>query len=175
MSHHVIIDGNNLLHAVREHPAATNVGRETLARAVDRWALHHGNPVTVVFDGGTPAPGLIRQMSTERVTVRFSGAETADDVIIRMVEHAARPTAIRIVSSDGVIRHAARHRRCVSTDSAAFVGELLNTGKDRPTPDAVTPQPPGKPAFGNASSWFDAFGIEIDDEPFDGYGAMIGE
>ena len=55
-------------------------------------------------------------MTSRRVEVQFSAPETADDIIIRAVKKASKPRAIRVVTSDSVIGHAARYRRCTHTD-----------------------------------------------------------
>ena len=41
MPRQVVIDGNNLLYAMREHAPIPNVGRETMVRIIERWAKTH--------------------------------------------------------------------------------------------------------------------------------------
>ncbi len=125
MTEHLIIDGNNLLHAMHAHAPIPNVGRETLVRLIERWATPRSERVTLVFDGPVPRGGLARQMRSKRMAVRFSAPLTADDVIVELVKTAVYPTALRIVTGDNAIRLEASYRRCVCTGDAEFVRELF--------------------------------------------------
>ncbi|MEE9295170.1 MAG: NYN domain-containing protein [Phycisphaerae bacterium] len=170
---HVIIDGNNLLYAMHEHAPVPHVGRETLFRAVDRWARTHQNKVTLVFDGPKPRTGLAQQMTSSRVNVQFSAPETADDVIIRKIKKASHPTTIRVVTSDSVISHAARYRRCAHTKCAAFVAELFPADRaDQPQPLAAPEEKPANLSPDDVNHWLDEFGLDIEEPPFDGHDAM---
>jgi len=174
VAEHIVIDGNNLLHAMHDHAPLPAVGRETLVKLLDRWAGEHKDAVTLAFDGPTPSGGLAKQMTSTRMTVTFSAPATADDVIVSMIEQAKRPELLRIVSSDNAILHAARQRRCQTTDAVTFIAGLFP-----PQPDSAPHQPPPsqKPEKPQVKStdetdqWLDLFGVD-DDEPFDGYGAM---
>ena len=177
MSEHVIIDGNNLLYAMHAHASLPNIGRETLVRIIERWAAGSDRRVTLVFDGPVPREGLARQMGSKQrlesgatLTVRFSAPATADDVIVQAVHDAKDPGAMRVVSSDRAIGHAAKHRRCRLTLAADFVAELL------PEPEKIADDAssfPEKPTTDAGESWLDTFGFkDSDDEPFDGFDAM---
>ena len=135
---HVVIDGNNLLFAMREHAPLPGVGRETLVKIIDRWARRGSDDVTLVFDGAVPHGGLSRQMSSSRIAVRFAAPSSADDVIIGMIESCRRPDLFRVVTADGAIGHAARARRCGHISSPSFVRELFaapDSGRvDTPSP-----------------------------------------
>lgn len=179
MPRHIIIDGNNLLYAMHEHAPMPHVGRETMVQVIDRWARSHDDKVTLVFDGPIPRGGLAQQMSSSRITVRFSGKETADDVIVRIVKNAKYPNELRVVSGDGAIRHEARYRKAESVDSAAFVAELFPSaprGIAKPTP-AASDEKPGAMSKKDVDAWLQAFDIDAGppEEPFDGYDAMTGE
>ncbi len=177
MSEHLIIDGNNLLHAMHAHAPLPNVGRETLVRIIERWTAGSDRRVTLVFDGPVPRGGLATQMGSTRrletgstLTVRFSAPATADDVIVQTVRDARDPGAIRVVSSDRAIGHAAKYRRCRLTQAADFVAELW------PEPEKTADDAPSsseKPTTDAGDSWLDTFGYQAsDDEPFDGFDAM---
>ncbi len=120
---HVIIDGNNLMHAVYAHAKRSMAGREALVRMVGRWGAKRSGRVTIVFDGSAPGGGLVQQMGGE-VSVRFSGNLTADDVIIEMIHKSSQPSQLEIVSSDGAITYEARYRKCRVCDSGSFVGRI---------------------------------------------------
>ena len=112
MPQHVIIDGNNLLHAMHAHAPLPAIGRETLVKVIERWAGAREDLVTLVFDGPVPRGGLARQMSSGRIAVRFAAPATADDVIVEMIHHASQPTALVVVTGDTAIRHEARLGAC---------------------------------------------------------------
>lgn len=171
MPAHVVIDGNNLLHAMYEHAPLPHVGRETLVRIVERWAARREDRVTLVFDGPVPREGLADQMSSKHMAVRFSAPITADDVIVAMVQRAAHPADMRVVTSDKAIRLEAVSRRCRHTDAASFVCELF-PATDTPVDECdpvIESDERSDPALNE--DWLDTFGIEKE-EPFDGYGAM---
>ncbi len=176
MSGHVVIDGNNLLFAMHASGLLPNIGREKLLRIVERWSRGHGDKVTLYFDGPTPRGGLAKQMSSTRIHVRFSNAETADDCIIRMIANARYPTGLRVVTTDSVIAHEARYRKCAWITSELFVGELIPgeaSGPQRETRSVR--EKPGELSAAELDSWLTEFDLEDDeDEPFDGFEAMRG-
>jgi predicted RNA-binding protein with PIN domain len=172
MAEHVIIDGNNLLYAMHAHAPIPHVGRETMVKIIERWARQGDDDVTLVFDGPVPREGLARQMTSPRINVRFSAPDTADDVIVRMIHQVANPDNVRAISSDTAILHEARRKRCRYLDAVAFIQELFPpAGRPRPRtqgsaekPDEVSPE--------EAEDWLEEFGLDDEEEPFDGYDAM---
>ena len=187
MPGHVIIDGNNLLYAMHACAPMPPVGRETLVRIVERWAGPGDDEVTLVFDGPIPPPGLAGQMSSDRITVRFSAPVTADDIIVDMIYQAGEgkddlcpPTAIRVVTSDNAIRHEAKGHRSQNTTAADFIDELLPHGFEprppgsvsQPTSPPTAAEKPGGLSAKEAKGWRTEFGLDDEPEPFDGYDAM---
>jgi hypothetical protein len=145
MPQHVIIDGNNLLHTMREHAPIPTVGRETMVRIVERWARRGRERVTLILDGAPPRDGLSAQMTGAHITVRFSAPRTADDLIVDMIHRAANPDDLRIISRDTAIIHEATRRRCTSTLPLDFIQELFPPADAAPAtservekPDAVS-------------------------------------
>ncbi len=178
----VIIDGNNLLFAMHAHAPMPAVGRETLVRVVDRWAKQAGVHVTVVFDGPTPSAGLVRQMASSRVEVRFSAPETADDIIARLIKSMRNSSPpVRVISSDTALRREATRRRLGHSESPAFVAELFAKSRHprREVPDSVdrrtnTSQAQGpdsnreKPDLGSpddTKDWLNYLGFDTGDPP----------
>lgn len=174
MTRHVIIDGNNLFHAMHDCAPLPTIGRETLVKIVERWAKRGEDDVTLIFDGPVPREGLAKQMTSSRITVRFSAPATADDLIAAMIQRARNPETIRVISSDKALRHEAAYRRCLHTDAAGFVAELFpSEAKPKPAPP-TSGEKPDKVTPEEAREWLDVFGVDDDDaEPFDGYNAMI--
>ncbi len=172
MSQHVFIDGNNLLYAMHAHAPVPSVGRETLVRIVERWARQGDDDVTIIFDGPVPHGGLSAQMSSSRITVRFSAPKTADDVIVALVHRARLPDMVRVITGDTAIRREARLRRCGHTEAVAFVRELFPPeGKHRPAA-GITPEKPTELSPEEAQEWVDLFDVDDADEPFEGHDAM---
>ena len=173
MAEHVIIDGNNLLHAMHAHAPLPAVGRETLVKLVERWAKRGDSEVTLVFDGATPREGLARQMTSKRIVVCFSAPQTADDVIVAMVYRAKAPGTVRVISSDTAIRREATHRRCRHTDAVTFISELFPPEGRPTTTPTTTDEKPEKPSDQQTREWLEMFGYDdTDTDPFDGYDAM---
>ncbi len=173
MPQHVIIDGNNLLYAMHAHAPVPTVGRETLVKIIEQWALSGNDDVTLVFDGGVPRGGLAQQMASSRITVRFSAPETADDVIVRMVSAAPHPASIRVVTGDKAIRREARYRRCGDTDAVSFVRELYPDPRASAPPSGKSPaEKPRNVSPQETQEWLETFGLSGDDDTFDGQDAM---
>ena len=128
MPAHVVIDGNNLLHAMRAHAPIPLVGRETMVKVIERWARQGDDRVTLVLDGRPPAGAMAKQMASSRIDVRFSAGKTADDVIVDIIHRAAAPTNLRVVSADTAIKYEAKLRGCAAVSSLDFISELFPPG-----------------------------------------------
>lgn len=164
MPSHVIIDGNNLLHAMHDHAPIPHVARETMVKIIERWARTHDDVVTLVFDGPTPRGGLAKQMASDRMDVQFSAPVTADDVIVRLIHDARHPDTLRIVSSDTAIRHEARRRRCRDTTVLSFIEELFPPTRKQKPATVAPPEKPKHVAPEEALDWLDTFGLSDDDD-----------
>ncbi len=155
---------------MHDHAPVPAMGRETMMRAVDAWARRVGVEVLVVFDGGQPIASLLQQMVTRRVSARFSGRETADDVIVRLVGRMKPSDRSVIVSADKAILREAKVCRCPVLDSVSFVHEVFD--KDRSRPGVVGQPNVEKPGTGgDVDEWLNTFGIDDtddEDERFDG-------
>ena len=172
MDEHLVIDGNNLLPALRESGALPSPGRETLVRLLERWTKDRAIKVTLVFDGAAPPGPMARQLASTIIDVRFSAPRTADDVIVEMVQREPNPARLRVVSDDGAIRHEAGLHRCRHIGAARFVAELF---PGRSTSSASAPRPAEKPDAvtpDEKEHWQRTFGHD-EDEPFDGHEAMV--
>lgn len=126
----VLIDGNNVWHAMRALGPLAAIGRQQVVVVVDRWARQRGLEATVVFDGPSPGGGLEAQMQTGAVRTRFSDRLTADTILVEMIEHVTDAGRVAVVTSDRAILHAARARRCRTLTSVEFVEQLRRS--DRP-------------------------------------------
>jgi hypothetical protein len=173
MTKRVIIDGNNLLFALRDHAPLPPMGRETLAKLLDAWSRKSDVQVTLVFDGASPGEGMIRQMATSRVRVRFSAPRSADDVIADLLRSSPDPDHVRLVSGDSALRQEALQRRCRHCDSVAFVRELCaRPGAPPAAGGNAKPEKPAAPSGEDVDYWVRQFGSDTRDGP--GGGPSVG-
>ena len=101
----VIIDGNNLLHSLpRSERSRGDVRRQALDSV-----RREGIQLTVVFDG-PPPQGAPPVEHLGNVTVRYSGAETADSVIVKILPANRQAKDWVVVTNDRGLQAAARDR-----------------------------------------------------------------
>ncbi len=149
----LLIDCYNVLHvAMPPMLAGLDEGRLCVLLGRTPWAR---GGVTVVADG-RPKPGKASVSPVGSVELVFSAMQgkggSADDVIIRRVRAHTAPRRLTVVSSDRVIREAARRRRAASWSSEEFVNRLCrhlaspggggatDPAEDRPQVDGVPPE-----------------------------------
>ena len=95
----VIIDGNNLLHSL---PSREQNRKSVRRRALDT-VRHEGMSLTVVFDGPPPV-GSPDPEHLGRLTIRYSGASSADDLILRLLPKAGRASEWVVITDDRALR-----------------------------------------------------------------------
>ena len=133
-----LIDGYNV---IRRNPAlrareaeSLEAGRRALVHLVAGLARQGPDDFTIVFDGAR-REGVAPPRG--RVSVVFSRPpETADDVVIRLARE-RRQSAI-VVTSDHVVRDAARRAGCAVLDAEAF---LVRAAAGGPAPPARSVSP----------------------------------
>jgi predicted RNA-binding protein with PIN domain len=104
-----LIDGNNLLGSWGG-PAVAGDGRHEVVRRVAAFCRAKGARATIVFDGAPFRPELGEQQ-LGNVSVRFPGPGRDADALIReLVDVAARPAELVVVSSDKPVYSYARTR-----------------------------------------------------------------
>jgi len=159
----VLVDGNNLLYAARQVAGFGGIDPHQLCRLLSRWGRHRRIEVAVVFDGPLPERAIILQMRASGVDVRFSGARTADDIIVEIIERARAPGRYTVVSSDHAIQHSARYRRAVAVNAEDFIRDMLSPAdEDEPPPASEPPEKPGDPSPDEADEWLRRFGHDAD-------------
>lgn len=145
----LLIDGNNLLHAMRRGaapaPAATVVGR---LRAV----IPPATRIELVFDG-PPDPGSGNVRVASGVTVRYGGRQSADALLARLVAEAAPDTiesaaTILVVTDDGELAAGLRRRGATTARTAWLIARLGRTTTVSPSigrsrPPAASPPDEG--------------------------------
>ena len=90
----VIIDGNNLMHAV-----SPTGGRDVVRQQALETVRGEGVTITVVFDG-PPRQGSPEIEHLGRVTVRYSGERSADDLIVDLIPGGKRAAEWVVVTDD---------------------------------------------------------------------------
>ena len=164
----LLIDGYNLLHATGIAGRGSGPGGfersrlallNFLAASIDPADLAH---TTVVFDAREAPPGLPRMVEHGGLTVRFAAKyESADDLIVELIQAASAPRRLVVVSSDHVIQRAARRRRAKAVDSDVWYAELIRARRERVETVADAPARPAVPLLAeDVSYWLRQFGGE---------------
>jgi predicted RNA-binding protein with PIN domain len=126
MQEHLMVDGNNALHAIpelaNELSRDRNQARESLLRLLEPLQSGENVMLTVVFDGRGGRSSIAKHRNIEEFTVIYSSSvQGADGVIERMLMAAKSPERIVVVTNDGLIRNCAYE----SGASAMRVEELI--------------------------------------------------
>jgi len=112
-----IIDGNNLLGHAGAPRHAADAKRELL-RALANFARAKRTKVSCYFDGSEPE-NFGRNLGS--VTVQFSGAASADDLIARKVQSGS---GWKVVTADRGLAARIQRRQVEVVDPGAFRAEL---------------------------------------------------
>jgi len=99
----LVIDGNNLLHSL----PSTQRSRDEVRRRVLDAVRHETLQVTIVFDG-PPKTGSPAVEHLGRVTIRYSGASTADEVILQLLPKRSGAANWTVVTDDRDLRFRVR-------------------------------------------------------------------
>jgi hypothetical protein len=126
----ILVDGSNLggrLGGARGARAAAEVVRVVLA-----WSRTRRGAVVVVLDG--PPRGEVAERYG-RVTVRWSGARSADELILDLTRRDARHT--RVVTDDAALAAACRAEGAEHLSVAAFAAGVRPGVEEKETPGAI--------------------------------------
>ena len=125
---HIIVDGYNLIFAWDELKALArdrlDLARERLMDILSGYAGFTGAKLVLVFDGfRTPGnPGS--RTEYHNISVAFTkDGETADAYIERIVDEIGKNYAVRVVTSDNLIRLSALRSGVLRCSSGEFKGE----------------------------------------------------
>lgn len=167
----VLIDGYNLMHAAQASPHGSElIGRGLLCRLLGEWSQRCGEPVTIVFDGAAPTPGLAEQIGDPRITVRYSADRSADALIAELIAASSAPRRLLVVSSDHEVQRAAKRRGASVAESPAFVARMKrDLTDDRPAaPDREPPAKRRGVEGEHRDKWMEQFGFDPQaEEPFE--------
>ena len=112
MQEHLIIDGNNALHAIPELASELsrdrNLARDSLLRFLEPIQQNEDSLLTVVFDGRGDKGKIYQKDGNKNYTVIYSSSfQGADGVIERMLLAAKFPDRISVATNDELIRNCA--------------------------------------------------------------------
>ncbi|MFL5342336.1 MAG: NYN domain-containing protein [Gemmataceae bacterium] len=163
-----LIDGYNLLFSLglaskRSEPKAFELAR---GRLLDWLHAAHGadvSNVTIVFDGLHAPAGLQPVWNVRGLRVRFAVGMLADDLIEQLVQRAAEPKKLTVISSDHRVQMAAKRRGCAVWDIGEYVDWVFERGHAPPKPPP-TPAKPAAESAEDAEHWQQEFG-GIDADP----------
>ena len=138
----LLIDGTNLLHALRRGapaaPAATLVGR---LRGVIEMPVR----IELLFDG-PPDQGLRDARIASGLVVRYSGRMSADALLARMVGEAVDPGTLLVVTDDVDLRHEIARRGGRTAGALWLIGRLERSRLESPAIGRPKAPPPANPA-----------------------------
>lgn len=101
----VIIDGNNLLHSLPKNEQ----NRASVRRKALDVVRDGGMSLSVVFDG-PPPKGSPDPEHLGRLTIRYSGASSADDLILRLLPGSTSASNWVVVTDDRALGDRVRER-----------------------------------------------------------------
>ena len=113
----VVIDGNNLLHRL---PPEQRSRADVRRRALD-LVRHESVRLVVVFDGPPPA-GSPTDEHLGKVHVRYSGAASADDVILKLLPDGRAAAQWVVVTNDRRLGDLARSKGAGVRTLAEWLG-----------------------------------------------------
>ena len=160
----LLIDCYNLLHTTMpSNLAGLEEGRlcELLARGP--WTRSRER-VAVVCDG-VVKPGGLAESPAPGVELLYSGRrQSADDVIIDLIDACSSPRRLVVVSNDRVIQRACRRRRGQSWSCEKFIGELARLAASGGASSGGTPpQKQRSLSADEVEQWLETFGIDADE------------
>ena len=124
-----LIDGSNVLGAMRLDRASTDAKRE-LTRLAAAFARAKRTRVTCYFDGVEPQ-AFARHLGN--TTIVFSGSRTADELIVQRVEESS--ANITVVTSDRELISRISRRKVRIVTAQEFVHELRAAQSEQDTFD----------------------------------------
>jgi predicted RNA-binding protein with PIN domain len=124
---HWIIDGMNVIGSRPDGWWRDRHGAMVrLVDALERWTAAEGDDVTVVFEQ-PPRPPITSSV-VEVAHATRPGPNSADHEIVRRVRATNDPSAVRVVTSDGVLSEQVRAAGASVYPSARFRAELDDRG-----------------------------------------------
>jgi predicted RNA-binding protein with PIN domain len=155
-----IIDGTNLLWAVRDYEEGPRVAsEEQLCRVLDGYFAETHQQCQMVFDGTGPLDRKAFEGIRHLDIIHAGHDQEADSVIEGKVRADSAPKRLTIVSTDHQVRDSATSRKAAVLRCEEFWEQVLNHIRKRPKKK----EPPQKRkglTEGETDQWMDLFGLE---------------
>jgi len=158
----VIVDGYNLLYAIdalrpKSSPKAAAKERQTLIKVLEAYARLSGQRIELIFDGPPTSPR--RQRAP--LSIRYSGASSADQVIARLLRKSGSTRGTLVVSSDRAVRDDCRSVGAEPIGVREFWAQVLSLLKKEHIARKELPEEKVRGiSAGEAEKWAEVFGIE---------------
>jgi predicted RNA-binding protein with PIN domain len=132
MQEHLIIDGNNALHAIpvlaKSLERDRQLARDDLIRMLEPLQARNQYLLTVVFDGRGGKTSLTKHQGNSNYSIIYSSSsQGADGVIERMLMGAEFPERITVSTNDNLIRNCAYTHGAAVMRVEELVKKLDNT------------------------------------------------
>lgn len=108
-----LLDGNNLVGTARRRPGESD-DRDALVSEIAERLRRTRASVVLFFDGAG------RSLSLGHLSVRFAGATSADDAIVREVSRSSRPRETTVVTGDRELARRAKDAGATAMSPADF-------------------------------------------------------
>jgi len=155
----VIIDGHNLLHAIRKAEENPHViGDLELCWIIGRYLKLTGEKAEIIFDGTGPRDksGFDNISNLE---VFFAGQGSADMVIEDKIKASTAPRRLTIISSDRRLRKAAQTRKATAVKSEVFWKDVQKQFRRKKPPKEPVEKRLGL-TESKTKQWLEFFGLE---------------
>ena len=162
----LLIDGYNLLHATGIF--GSPLGPPTLQRSREALLDFLASALTapqrkrtvVVFDAAAAPPGLPSEYVRQEIGVRFArNRGDADELLEDLIEAAADPRNLVVVSSDHRVQRAARRRGAQWADSGQWYAELVRLQRQSAAGEApIADKPAAALSPAEVQKWLKEFG-----------------
>ena len=154
-----LIDGNNLIGAIKELDIRDTGAREKLTEMLMKYHHVKRNTIKVVYDG-PPPPGLLAETHYGSICVRYAGPDyDADTVIKKEVDRAKSPEAIIVVSNDKQVYSYCKWAGAKAMRVNQFYDDLAKVLEK----EGMDPRKFKELGEKEIEDWFEYFGIDEDE------------
>ena len=159
-----LIDGYNVYHAaIKMRTEWSHILPRQLCQLVADDMQQIGDQAMVVFDGSPLRGQTVEHFNANCIKILYSGPDQdADTLIENLIKKNTAPRRLTVVSSDRVLRRAARRRRAVSLGAADYLLQLQQ--RDQHTPARPTEPQQKRHGLGKdeLNDWIELFDLDLD-------------
>jgi predicted RNA-binding protein with PIN domain len=150
-----LIDGNNLIGAIRDIDIRDSAGREKLTSILSQYQKAKGNRIVIVFDG-PPPDGVRPDMHYGSMRVIYSGPESdADSRIKKIIGSTRDVSSYIVVSSDKQVYSYCKWAGAKVLRSREFYSDVIETLERQRADDS---QYDGSLKEDELNNWLEYFG-----------------